>query len=174
MNIFKQTLIYKTYSLIESIYTYNKEYNYIKDTFYSDEFKLVLKKYLKVNIKKDWIGRLYGVINPMVDTNGNLDVNSVVIELDGMNTNNMEYVQVWIHKQLKLIADLFQINKLYDYIDLELNKVGPKELDNYLLIFDIVSRKEMINKLKSFGKHFILYIIIGILFIIGYSYMNII
>lgn len=173
MNILKQTLIYKTYSLIESIYTYNKEYNYIKDTFYSDEFKLVLKKYLRINIKKDWIGRLYGVINPMVDINGNLDVNSVVIELDGMNTNNMEYVQVWIHKQLKLIADLFQINKLYDYIDLELNKVGPKELDNYLLIFDIVSRKEMINKLKSFGKHFILYIIIGILFIIGYSYMNI-
>ena len=171
MNILKQTLIYKTYSLIESIYTYNKEYNYIKDTFYSDEFKLVLKKYLSVNIKKDWIGRLYGVINPMVDINGNLDVNSVVIELDGINTNNMEYVQVWIHKQLKLIADLFQINKLYDYIDLELNKVGPKELDNYLLIFDIVSRKEMINKLKSFGKHFILYIIIGILFIIGYLHL---
>ena len=174
MNILKNTLLYKTYSLIKSINIYLEEYNYIKDTFYSNEFKLVLKKYMHVDIKKDWIGRLYGIINPIIDINGNLDINSVIVELDGINTNNQEYVQVWIHKQLKLIADLFKINKLYDYISLELNKVGPEELDNYLLVFDIVSRKDMVNKLKSFSKHIIFYIIIVILFIIGHLYMNII
>ena len=174
MNIFKETLIYKTGALINSIYTYNKERNYIKDTLYSDEFKFVLKKYLNLDVKKDWLGRLYGVINPLIDINGNLDVNSIVIELDDINTNNKEYVQVWIHKQLKLVADLFKINKLYDYINLTLEKVGPEELDNYLVIFDIVSRKNMSNKFKKFIKHFIFYIILVILFIIVNHYVNII
>lgn len=168
MNIFKHTLIYKTYSFIKSYFVYRKERNYIKDTLYSREFKFVLRKYLNLNVKKDWLGRLYGIINPLIDINGNLDVNSVVIELDGNNSNNVEYVQVWIHKQLKLISDLFKIHKLYDYINLTLEHVGPQQLDNYLVIFDIVSRKDMANKFKSFFKHLFSY---GIIFII-YMIMN--
>lgn len=172
MNIFKATWIYKTYAFINSYFIYRKERKYIKDTLYSREFKLVLKKYLNLNVKKDWLGRLYGIINPIVDINGNLDVNSMIVELDGNNTNNEEYVQVWIHKQLKLIADLFKINRLYDYINMTLTHVGPVGLDNYLVVFDIVSRKVMSTNFKKFIKHTILYIILFVIFMIVNSYYN--
>ena len=72
--ILSNFLIYKILAFFESIYTYFKDYNLISDTLYSREFKLVIKKYLKCDIDKDWIGRLYGVINPNIDINGKLDI----------------------------------------------------------------------------------------------------
>ena len=44
--------------------------------------KNICKKYLKCDINKDWLGRLYGIINPMIDINGKIDVSSMIIEID--------------------------------------------------------------------------------------------
>ena len=87
------TLIHKFVSTISSLYKYSKDYSLISDTLYSDEFKLVLKRYLNADFDKDWIGRLYAVINPVVDINGKVNFNNVIIELDGDNTNSNEYVK---------------------------------------------------------------------------------
>lgn len=173
MNLFKQTLLYKTYKFISSYIQYKEDLDYISDILYSDEFRFVLKQYLKVNIKKDWLGRLYGVINPLIDIDGNLDINNVVIELDDNNSNDNEYVKTWLHRQLKLVADLFKINNLYNYITLSVEKVGPIRLDNYLITFDIVSRKEMAKWFKKFMKHTILYIIIAVIAFISFKYIYI-
>lgn len=162
MKLFTYTLIYKIWATIKSFYNYRKDLGYIKDTFYSDELKFVFKKYLKLNIKKDWLGRLYGVINPLVDVKGNLDVNNLVIELDDNNTNNSEYIKVWMHKQLKLIGDLFKIQNLYNFINLTFTPVGPIGSDNFLVVFDIVSRKEFAYNFKKMSVQLLIYIIIAI------------
>lgn len=143
------TLTYKLITLVKDIYYYIKDYNYISDTLYSDAFSLVLKKYLNLEVDKDWIGRLYGIINPNIDINGNFNINNMILEIDGNNTNNNEQVKNWAYKQLTLIGQLFKIENLYNYIDLTFKHVGPKEADNYLLIFDIVSRKNMIHTLRN-------------------------
>ena len=143
------TLTYKLITLVKDIYYYIKDYNYISDTLYSDAFSLVLKKYLNLEVEKDWIGRLYGIINPNIDINGNFNINNMILEIDGNNTNNNEQVKNWAYKQLTLIGQLFKIENLYNYIDLTFKHVGPKEADNYLLIFDIVSRKNMIHTLRN-------------------------
>ena len=135
--------------LVKDIYYYIKDYNYISDTLYSDAFSLVLKRYLNLEVDKDWIGRLYGIINPNVDINGNFNINNMILEIDGNNTNNNEQVKNWAYKQLTLIGQLFKIEYLYNYIDLTFKHVGPKEADNYLLIFDIVSRKNMVHTLRN-------------------------
>lgn len=143
------TLTYKIVMLVKDIYYYIKDYNYISDTLYSDAFSLVLKRYLNLEVDKDWIGRLYGIINPNVDINGNFNINNMILEIDGNNTNNNEQVKNWAYKQLTLIGQLFKIENLYNYIDLTFKHVGPKEADNYLLIFDIVSRKNMVHTLRN-------------------------
>lgn len=158
--LFEQTLTYKLSQSIYYTYKYIKDYHYVADTFYSDAFKTVLKKYLNIDVDVDWLGRLYGVINPLIDINGKININNMVIVLDGENTNNNDQVQYWAHKQLMLIAELFKIEKLYDYIDLEFKHVGPENADNYLLIFDIVSRKLFSKYWKKVLKHIVLYGII--------------
>lgn len=144
---------------------YKKDKKFISDTFYGPAFNLVLKQYLKTNFKKDWLGRLYGVVNPNIN-DGKYDFNNVIIEIDGDNTNNNEYVKTWVFKQMRLISNLFKIEKLYDYIDVDFKHVGPEELDNYLIVFDIVSRKLWAQSAKRLVKRiFFLLILVAIAFL---------
>ena len=163
--IFNKSLSCKLYRYISDSIQYKKDKNLISDTFYSQAFKKVIDNYLKTDIKKDWIGRLYGVVNPNI-SNGEYDFNNMIIEIDGDNTNNNEYVRQWVYRQMRMIGSLFKIEKLYDYIDISFEHVGPENQDNYLVIFDIVSRKEKVESRKRFLKH--LFILIPIVFIILY------
>lgn len=156
------TLTWRLVMLVQSIYRYITDMSYISDTLYSKEFLTVLKRYLRISIKKDWIGRLYGVINPYIDIDGKIDFNNTIIEIDGDNTNSNEYVKNWVYRQFNLIDNLFKINKLYDYINVDIKHVGPLNADNYLIVIDVVSRKEMTYVLKRVLKQTILYMIIAI------------
>ena len=156
------TLTWRLVMLVQSIYRYITDMSYISDTLYSKEFLTVLKQYLRISIKKDWIGRLYGVINPYIDIDGKIDFNNTIIEIDGDNTNSNEYVKNWVYRQFNLIDNLFKINKLYDYINVDIKHVGPLNADNYLIVIDIVSRKEMTYALKRVLKQTILYMIIAL------------
>jgi hypothetical protein len=89
----------------------------------------------------------------------------MIIELDGDNTNNHEHIKQWTFKQMKLIAYLFKIEKLYNYINIDFTHVGPENMDNYLLVFDIVSRKEMAQSFKKMSIHLLIYIIIALILI---------
>lgn len=154
------TLTWQLALLIQSIYRYVTDLSYISDTLYSKEFITVLNQYLKINVKKDWIGRLYGVINPYIDIDGNIDFNNTIIEIDGENTNSNEYVKNWIYRQFNLMGNLFKIQKLYDYINVDIKQVGPVNADNYLIVIDVVSRKEMARSLKRVLKQTLIYIFI--------------
>ena len=162
-DLFYNTLTGKIIKTIKSLYNYFKDYDYIADTFYSEAFKIVLKEYLNVDIRKDWIGRLYGVINPNINKEGKFDFTKTIIEFDDDNTNNQEYIKHWTHKQLYIIGEVFKIENLYHFIDLEFRHVGPKNADNYLLIFDIVSRKEFTKNLKEMLLHASIYAVIAII-----------
>lgn len=157
------TLTYKVVQSIKDVFRYLTDMSYIADTLYSKEFFAVMKKYVHVNLKKDWIGRLYGIINPNIDINGKFDITDTIIEIDGDNTNNNEYVRHWIYKQMNLIDQLFKIHKLYDYISLEIAPVGPINGDNYLIILDVVSRKKMLTDMKKTGLQILFYAIIALI-----------
>ena len=80
-DLFYKTFIGRLINTFRTLYNYLKDYEYIADTLYSEAFKLVLKEYLNVDIRKDWIGRLYGVINPNINKEGQFDVTKTIIEL---------------------------------------------------------------------------------------------
>ena len=162
MNVFKHGIIYRTYDLVKSYMGYRKTRNAIKDVFYGEDFPMVIKRYLNVDLDKDWLGRLYGVINPNVDIHGNLNVNNVIIEIDGNNTNTDEYVKTWIYKQLSMMGQLFNMRNLYTNINMEIEHVGPEDQDNYLIIFDIVDRGIMTTAFKKLMKTLTIYAVVGV------------
>lgn len=159
--LFQNTLTYKLYDVFASLVQYIKDYDIVAESLYSDAFAKVLKRYLNKDFKKDWIGRLYAIINPNIDINGKLNFNNTVIELDDQRTNNQHYVENWIYRQLNLVADVFKIYNMYSYISLGIEHVGPKEHDNYLVVFDITSRIDFMNAIKSFLKHLLVYGLVG-------------
>ena len=160
-SVYKLSIITKLIVFFQSVVRYIKDYNRVSDFLYSDNFKEMLKKYLNLEVQKDWIGRLYGIINPNLDIDNKFNVNTMIIELDGENTNNNEQVKAWLFKQLQLIGNLFKINNLYTYIDMTIERVGPVNGDNYLVVFDMVSRQQMTKSLKNFLIQAIIYGVIG-------------
>lgn len=147
---------------VRSCWNYITDMSYISETLYSKEFNTVLKRYLHTDFNRDWIGRLYGVVNPSIDINGKLDISGTIIEIDGASTNNIEYLKNWIFTQMQLISNLFKVSKLYDYIGVDIKHVGPINADNYLVVFDVVSRRETSYWMKRVLLQFIIYVVIAL------------
>lgn len=143
----------------------NKDHKNYDKIIYGGMFATIVKKYLHVDLSIDWIGRLYGVINPNLDINGKFDPSTMIIEVDGDNTNNNEYVHSWIYKQLNLVSNVFNLAELYDAINIDIEHVGPVNQDNYLIVFDFANRVELAYwRKKMFWHILILAIIAAIVF----------
>ena len=160
--LFSYTLLYKIYLNLVLLKEYIYDYDYVSESLYSEAFSKILEKYLNLKVKKDWIGRIYGVINPNLDINGNVNFANTIIEIDDNNTNSNEYVKNWIYKQMNMVKYVFKLDEsgFFDYIGCDIEHVGPKEHDNYLVVFYIVSQKAMLQNLKRLLKQFSVYAII--------------
>ena len=110
--LFSYTLTYKFFNMIASVITYIKEYNVVSESFYSSEFSTLLRRYLNKEFRKDWLGRLYAVVNPNIDITGKFNFNNTIIEIDDERTNNDRFVENWIYRQMGLIADVFKIQNM--------------------------------------------------------------
>lgn len=133
------------------------------EALHGEAFRRLLVSYLKMNPKVDFLGRVYGVVNPSVNSDGKFDWGSVIFEIDGINSNNYSYVENWIYKQLMSVEAVFGLDnsKFFDLITMDVSHVGPANADNYLIVFDTVPRRMMA---KSFKRTFIqglIYCIIG-------------
>lgn len=161
--LFSYTLLYKIYINFSLLKEYVTDYDYVSESLYSEAFYKILEKYLNLKVKKDWIGRVYGVINPNLDINGNVNFNNTIIEIDDNNTNSNEYVKNWIYKQMNMVKYVFKLDEsgFFDYIGCDIKHVGPNEHDNYLVVFYIVSQKAMLQNLKKLLKQMLIYAIIA-------------
>ena len=140
-------------SLIRAIYwtfCYIKDWRLVEESLHGDGFRSLLKHYLKMDPRIDWLGRVYGVVNPAINEKGEFDYNGMVFELNGVNTNNQTWVENWLYKQMILVNNIFDVQKtgFFDIIDANVKHVGPENADNYLIVFDIASRKEMVRRWK--------------------------
>ena len=160
-NIFTYGLTYRTFDFFRKLRSYKKTKRAIKDVFYSDDFKMLIKKYLNVDLDVDWLGRQYGIINPNIDIDGNFNVNNVIIEIDGNNTNTDEYVKTWLFRQLNVMGQLFNMKNLYSNITMDINHVGPDKYDNYLVVFDVDGRTDMTSAFRKMIKTLGTYLCIG-------------
>lgn len=165
---FKKTLLWKIIDTCIAGYRYILVKDTVGEFIHSQEFTNVLKKYLRIDFDEDWIGRLYGVINPLLDIDNKVNLTSVIVELDGENTNNRAQVEHWVSKQLSLIYELFKLQKLDMYnlfqeVSIDLRHVGPKTHDNYLIVLDLVQRKEFSSKFKKMLIHAGVYSILALI-----------
>lgn len=163
--LFSHTLLYKIYLNFVLLKEYIYDYDYVSESLYSEAFYKILEKYLNLKVKKDWIGRIYGIINPNLDINGNVNFANTIIEIDDKNTNSNEYVKNWIYKQMNMVKYVFKLDEsgFFDYIGCDIKHVGPNEHDNYLVVFYIVSQKAFLQNLNKLIKHFLVYSAIALL-----------
>ena len=141
--LWRNSIFYSTYKYIKIKKVFNNNIEKYGETFYGKTFRDVVKKYMNISLEKDWIGRLYGVANPRIDSNGKFDPSTMIIEIDGDDTNDNEYVKMWLYRQLNLVGAAFGMTEMHDMISVDLKHVGPEEDDNFLIVFDWILRPEL-------------------------------
>jgi hypothetical protein len=137
----------------------NLKYSRILNKVYKDENILQnLSSLFQTEFKKDWIGRIYTVINPHIQ-NGVYDPNVQIYEYGENGLDNSIYVQNWIMERLNVASKFIQAQNLFDLLTYEIKKID--EYDNYLFIIQPITLPDCMEYVKKFT------ILVTILMVLG-------
>ena len=146
-NFFKYLLLNRKYSRL------------IKKTFQNENILQGLSQIFKANFKTDWIGRVYAVLNPNLDENGQYSPNTQIFEYGENGLNNEKMVEQWVMERMVVISEFIQANNLFELLTYSIKKLD--KYDNYLFILEPVTLSDCMKWSKRFA------IFSGILIIIG-------
>lgn len=142
----------------------NIKYTKILSKVYDNEnINENLSNLFKSQFKKDWIGRLYTVINPNLLGN-DFDINTIIYEYDESGLNNNAFVERWIMGKLNIAQSFIQTNNLFDLLTYKIEKLD--EYDNYLFIIEPITLQDCLKYTKYFSILLAVLIVIGIICLI--------
>lgn len=138
----------------------NIKYTKILNKVYYDENIIGnLSSLFKSQFKKDWIGRLYTVINPNL-LGDDFDINTIIYEYDENGLNNKSFVERWIMTRLNIVQSFIHVNNLFDLLTYKIEKLD--EYDNYLFIVEPITLQDCLKYTKYFSILLVILLVFGI------------
>lgn len=138
----------------------NIKYTKILNKVYYDENIIGnLSSLFKSQFKKDWIGRLYTVINPNL-LGDDFDINTIIYEYDENGLNNKSFVERWIMTRLNIAQSFIHANNLFDLLTYKIEKLD--EYDNYLFIIEPITLQDCLKYTKYFSILLVILLVFGI------------
>jgi hypothetical protein len=138
----------------------NIKYTKILNKVYETENILPnLSELFNTTFKKDWIGRLYAVINPNL-LGEDFDINTIIYEYGDNGLNNKAFVERWIMQRLNIAQSFIQVNNLFDLLTYDIKKLD--EYDNFLFIIEPITLQDCLKYTKYFSILLSILIVFGI------------
>ena len=147
-------------------------YNFIKYLILSIRYQRIIQKVYQEDglltnfsklfgseLKQDWIGRVYTIINPWI-RDGKYDPTSAVYEL-GQNGPSYQSVEKYIMDRLNIAQKFIRTNNLFDLLTYKLERLD--EYENYLFVMYPIPYIDLAKWSKYFGYLLVVLIIIGII-----------
>lgn len=126
---------------------------------YKDEHLLEnLSKLLGSEFRKDWVGRIYAVFNPHIQS-GIFDPNNQIYEYTENGLTNRPYVEAYIMNQLNIAKRFIHANNLFDMLTYQIKKID--DYDNYLFIMQPITLGDCLKYSKIFAITLLVLIFIG-------------
>lgn len=118
------------YNFFKYLFMYFK-YNRLLNKIYEQENLIQnLSKLFGHEFKKDWIGRIYTVINPyIVDGKFNSEH---IFEINDVGADHSVYIEQYIMQKLAVAEQFIYANNLFDLLTYKIIKLD--DYDNYLFI----------------------------------------
>lgn len=124
------------------------KFNRILNKVYVDENILEgLSKTLGAELKQDWIGRVYTVINPFI-VDGKYDPSKVITEL-GKDVPTHMVVEKFIMERFSIASRFIHANNLFDLLTYKIERLD--EYENYLLVLYPLPYADLIIWSKRLG-----------------------
>lgn len=142
----------------------NIKYTKILNKIYEEEnISQNLSMLFKSSFKKDWIGRLYTVINPNL-LGEDFDINTIIYEYGEDGLNNKAFVERWIMTRLNIAQTFIQANNLFDLLTYDIKKLD--DYDNYLFVIQPITLNDCLKYSKLFSILILVLIVISITLLI--------
>ena len=139
----------------------NIKYTRLLTKIYKDENLLYkFSQLFGVEFRKDWIGRIYTVINPNI-LDDKVDVNTQIFEYGENGLTNEPYIEKYIMIKLNLVKDFIMANNLFDLLTYSIKKID--NYDNYLLIIKPITLDDCKKWTKIFTIVYSILILIGLI-----------
>lgn len=138
------------YNFFKNLFLYIKYAKKIKEVFTKENLLNSFSYLFKSEFRIDWVGRIYTVINPMVQEIDQTVGSSVAVyefTQDGGLSNKM-WIEKWIMDHLYAAQQFIQTNNLFDLLTYDINKLD--EYDNYLFVL----KPLYFDELKKWTKRF--------------------
>lgn len=139
------------------IYNYIKIQKLLNKIYDGEKIEKNLSKIFGVECKRDWVGRLYMVVNPIlqdIETGGN----TLIYDRD-----EKVAIEGWVMKNLELIRQFVVNNAMFDLLSYDIKRIDDDE--NYLIVFKNIYFDDM-KRLVKWGSFLI---IAGLLTWLGFN-----
>lgn len=124
----------------------NIKYTRILNRIYINENLLDnLSNLFGFRFKKDWIGRLYTVINPNI-----ISKEEQVYEYNENGLDNSSFVEKFIMDKLNIADNFIKVNNLFDLLTYRIKKLD--NYGNYLFILQPITLYDCLKSLKKLFK----------------------
>lgn len=121
--------------MLKTIINYIRVQRVLKQIYQAEHVETNLSRLFGVPCKQDWVGRLYMVINPLLQ---NIESNGNTLTLD---RNNKVMIEEWVMKNLDLIRNFVVNNSMFDLLTYSIERIDEDE--NYLVVFKNVYFDDM-------------------------------
>lgn len=132
------------FNFFKYLYIHLKYYNIIKKVYKEESFIDKLSQMFNIKFKKDWIGRLYAVINPNIST----PLGDQVFEYNEKGLDNKTYIEKWVMDRMNVLNEFIQSNNLFDVLTYNIKKLD--DYDNYLFIIQPITLDDCLKWTKRF------------------------
>ena len=124
----------------------NHRYQKILDAAYEqDQLIAKLSHTFGVQFRRDWVGRLYAVVNPAIK-DGKFD-NSQVFEYAQGGYDTTEHAKQWIVERTIMMENFIQTNNLFDALTFDVRRLDNN--GNYLLVLMPVTLPTVLENIKG-------------------------
>lgn len=131
----------------------------IKRVFKEERLLEGLSQIFKANFKIDWIGRVYAVLNPNLDENGQYSPNTQIFEYGEGGLNNERMIEQWVMERMVVVSEFIRANNLFELLTYSIKKLD--KYDNYLFILEPITLQDCFK----WGKRMMW--LVGALIIVG-------
>lgn len=143
--------------MFKTIYNYFKVKDILKKIYANENVEKNLSRIFGVECKRDWVDRLYMVVNPIIQNIEN-DGNTLIYD-----KNDNVLIEAWVMKNLELIRNFVVNNSMFDLLTYSIEKIDDDE--NYLIVFKNIYFDDIIKICKWTA------VIIGIGVLIGIGFL---
>lgn len=131
------------YNFIKYLILYIKYSKTVKDVFSKENLLKSFSLLFDSEFRVDWVGRIYTVLNPMVQNMKDPTVGSGVAIYEftesGQLSNRM-WVEKWVMDHLYAAQQFIQANNLFDLLTYNITRLDENE--NYLFVLEPLYFKE--------------------------------